>query len=152
MWPTATTSPRTALAVAATYVVGFRAAFATDHLDARFDSPPPELDPATASAADIVTELATRAAIHADAHFVKYTLACIDAAHFDPMHAQFYLAAADAPGRIIGRRSDRRGSRRHRRGLGVGDHLVAIRRHDESCLDGGVRRRRDLVDVLLVGR
>jgi hypothetical protein len=85
--------PRAALAVAATYVVGFRAAFATDELDVGFDEPPPELGAASV-ASDVVTDLATRAATHTDAHFVKYTLACIDAAHFDPSRAGLYLAAA----------------------------------------------------------
>ncbi len=85
-------SPRTALAVAATYVVGFRAAFATAPLDADFTRPAPPLELAPA---DLVTTLASRAAVHADAHFAKYTLACIDAAHFDPSYARLYLAAAE---------------------------------------------------------
>ena len=84
--------PRTALAIAATYVVGFRAAFATKPLVAELTEPPPPID---VGPADIVTALASRAAVHADAHFAKYTLACIDAAHFDPTHAGLYFAAAD---------------------------------------------------------
>ena len=80
------------MAIAATYVVGFRAAFATESLPAELTAPPP---PAGRERADIVTDLASRAAVHSDAHFVKYTLACIDAAHFDPSHAGLYLAAAD---------------------------------------------------------
>ena len=41
-----------------------------------------------------MTELATRAATHSDAHLVKYTLACFDAAADDPDHARLFLAAA----------------------------------------------------------
>jgi hypothetical protein len=43
---------------------------------------------------EIVTELATRAALHHDAHLVKYTLACFDAAAADPAERRLYLAAA----------------------------------------------------------
>jgi hypothetical protein len=38
--------------------------------------------------------LATSAAINHDAHRVKYTLACLDAAACDPSAARLYLAAA----------------------------------------------------------
>lgn len=104
--------PSLALAVAATFVAGFRAAFAVQPLE------PPELpaDPGMpvadalnrcadlAAAAvwhtpvfgleDVVHQLVTRAAVHRDAHVVKYTLACIDAAAWDRSHARLYLAAA----------------------------------------------------------
>lgn len=101
-----------ALTVAATYVVGFRAALAAQPLVAAYEPADPELavpsalaaDPATAAAAvfhasadahdDIVTELATRASCHEDAHLAKYTLACLDAAAADPPAQQLYLAAA----------------------------------------------------------
>ena len=43
---------------------------------------------------DIATELATRAALHHDAHLVKYTLACFDAAAADPGERRLYLSAA----------------------------------------------------------
>ena len=38
--------------------------------------------------------LATRAAMHHDAHLAKYTLACLDAAAWDASFAHLYLAAA----------------------------------------------------------
>jgi hypothetical protein len=38
--------------------------------------------------------LATAAAVHHDAHRVKYTLACLEAAGDDPGAAPLYLAAA----------------------------------------------------------
>jgi hypothetical protein len=102
---------RTALAVASTYVVGFRAAFAQRSL---VETPPPdpEIDltdaidagPDIAAAAAwnapapamprVVTELVTRAAVHHDAHYAKYTLACLDAAAADRSHTRLYLAAA----------------------------------------------------------
>jgi hypothetical protein len=44
--------------------------------------------------AAITTELASRAAVHPDAHVAKYTLACFDAAQADPDHTRLFLAAA----------------------------------------------------------
>jgi hypothetical protein len=104
--------PLRALAVAATHVVGFRAALShaavidryepepvgVDAL-AAFDAPPEiaaaAVHHAPASAVDaITTELASRAALHPDAHVAKYTLACFDAAQADPDHARLFLAAA----------------------------------------------------------
>ena len=41
-----------------------------------------------------MTVLATNAALHHDAHLVKYTLACFDAAEADPPQRRLYLAAA----------------------------------------------------------
>jgi len=100
-------NPSTALAVAATYVVGFRAAFASGPLRTSYAPADPGVDlahafdlgPVAAGAAgfhsdDVVTELATRASTHHDAHLVKYTLACLDAAAFDPGYARLYHAAA----------------------------------------------------------
>jgi hypothetical protein len=113
----ASSQPRRAVAVAATFVAGFRAAFATRDLPRSFAPEPPGLDlptalgsgPDEAAAAAwhhpddqrpaLVTELATRAAVHGDAHLVKYTLACLDAAAWDPAGARTYLAAA---GRLHG--------------------------------------------------
>jgi hypothetical protein len=103
--------PRTAVAIAATYVVGFRAAHAQRPL---VETPPPdpeidltraiEAGPDIAAAAAwnaplpsterMTTELVTRAALHHDAHYVKYTLACLDAAAVDRSHERLYLAAA----------------------------------------------------------
>jgi hypothetical protein len=101
------------VAVAGTHVVGFRAALGSRRLDGRFDPPHPGTDdlaeaieagPEQAAAVawhaperglgDVVTELATRASLHHDAHLVKYTLACLDAAADDPGHRRLYLASA----------------------------------------------------------
>jgi hypothetical protein len=105
--------PRTAIAVAATYVVGFRAALGERVLDPEWEPPRPattdlaeaiEAGPAEAAAMvwhapassmdEIVTDLAPRAALHHDAHLVKYTLACFVAAATDPSHRRLHLAAA----------------------------------------------------------
>jgi hypothetical protein len=104
--------PSVALAVAATYVVGFRSALASAPLLPVFPSEDPRVgaeemfDHGSAVAAAavwhapehaldaIVTELATRAATQHDAHLVKYTLACFDAAADDPSHRRLFLAAA----------------------------------------------------------
>jgi hypothetical protein len=104
--------PSAGLAVAATFVVGFRSALAVAPLEPVFPADDPHVDPrerfdhgaAVAAAAvwhapehaldDIVTELATRAATQHDAHLVKYTLACFDAAADDPAHRRLFLAAA----------------------------------------------------------
>ena len=106
-------SPRTAVAVAATHVVGFRAALGSRSLDGRFAPPRPGTDdlaeaidagPDLAAAVawhaperdvpEVVAELATRASLHHDAHLVKYTLACLDAAADDPEQRRLYLASA----------------------------------------------------------
>ena len=79
---------RTATAVAATHVVGFRAALGSRSLV-------PEDPPSPPSPPVDVTGLATYAALHEDAHLAKYTLACLDAAADDPEHRGLYLAAAD---------------------------------------------------------
>jgi hypothetical protein len=42
----------------------------------------------------IATLLATRASTHHDAHLVKYTLACLDAANTHREDARLYLSAA----------------------------------------------------------
>ena len=52
----------------------------------------------TAELDAMVTMLVTRAATHHDAHLVKYTLACLDAAADDPPHRRLYLAAAASLG------------------------------------------------------
>jgi hypothetical protein len=105
--------PARAIAVAATYAVAFRATLGVRPLDE--DGYAPER-PALAwresfaagssaaaaavwhaDAADdplILIELASRAAVHGDAHLVKYTLACLDAAAFDTERRRLYLAAA----------------------------------------------------------
>jgi hypothetical protein len=105
-------SPTAATAIAATYVVGFRAAQSSRNID--MDRPPErtpvgardglDADPETAAGAvfhasdaeraAIVPELAARAGSHEDAHLAKYTLACFDAAARDPARRNLYLAAA----------------------------------------------------------
>jgi hypothetical protein len=104
--------PERHLAVAATHVAGFRSAYASGALIARFDEPPPGLPLAeavdagqrTAAAAAwhtppagraaLVGHLVNRAAVHEDAHLVKYTMACLAAAAADPAADRVYLAAA----------------------------------------------------------
>jgi hypothetical protein len=102
-----------AVAVASTYIVGFRAALGQRPLDPQWVPEPSttrSLPDARALGSDaaaatvwhapaetrdeIVTELATYAAQHHDAHLVKYTLACFDAAAADPDATRLYLAAA----------------------------------------------------------
>ncbi len=78
--------PRTALAVAATFAVGFRAAHAAVDLPEMIaPCPLPDVSPG---------ELATAASLHEDAHLVKFTLACLHAAEDDPSYRGLYLAAA----------------------------------------------------------
>lgn len=104
-----TSDPRRAVAVAATYVLGFRATQSSTALDLDWrPAPPPapgrvldaEVDDAVALAwhaedpGRVQRELATNAAIHHDAHLAKYTLACFHAAHDDPEAAPLYRAAA----------------------------------------------------------
>jgi hypothetical protein len=104
--------PRHALAVAATFLAGFRTSLGHADLTAGYDPEPPAgnltwalaTHPASAPAAvwhstptersAVITTLATAAAVHHDAHVAKYTLACIDAATADPTAARLYLAAA----------------------------------------------------------
>jgi hypothetical protein len=108
----ATDDPLRGIAVAATHVVGFRAALGKSRVSAAYDPDPVSVDaiealgaspPVAAAAvhhaapsavAAITTELASRAALHPDAHVAKYTLACFDAAEADPKHARLFLSAA----------------------------------------------------------
>jgi hypothetical protein len=111
-----TDDDRAAIAIAATHVVGFRAALGRRDLEPRYAPPEAPRDlvtalaegPAAAAAfawhatreldalatSDLEVELAGRAARHHDAHFAKYTLACLDAAETDPEQRPLYLAAA----------------------------------------------------------
>ena len=107
-----TRGPPLASAVASTYVVGFRAALGSERLDPAWSPPRSTVDtladalhagPDEAAAwvwhasADelraIQVDLAGRAAQHHDAHLVKYTLACFDAAANDPDEKRLYTAA-----------------------------------------------------------
>jgi hypothetical protein len=78
--------PTLAVAVAGTQVVGFRASMGTLRLQ-------PEA-PVPVVAAARQAQLALDASRHFDAHLVKYTLACFDAAAADPEMARLYMAAA----------------------------------------------------------
>jgi hypothetical protein len=100
--------------VAATHVVGFRAAMGKVRLapDALYPRPPTtdRLTDAIAAGREeaaafvwhadaealpaIAVVLATKATLHHDAHLVKYTLACLHAAARDPAERRLYLAAA----------------------------------------------------------
>jgi len=105
--------PRTAVAVAATHVLGFRSVLGRVKLDPRWRPETPSVadpvealggSPAEAAAgvwhasredqSRLVGALASRAAIHPDAHLAKYTVACLDAARADPEEQHLYLAAA----------------------------------------------------------
>src|ERR1700733_64148 len=96
--------------VAATYSLGFRATLGSARLqyplswELQTGSMASQREPSDAAAAvfksgadqhpSIRAQLAGRAAIHADAHLVKYTMACIAAADRDPQESVLYLAAA----------------------------------------------------------
>lgn len=105
--------PGRAVAVAATYVLGFRATLGRVGLDPgwvperRHPPAPAELlvaGPGAAAAAlwhapddalaPLVTRVLTYAAHHEDAHVAKYALACLDATRDDPAVGRLYLAAA----------------------------------------------------------
>jgi hypothetical protein len=109
----AATRPDRAVAVAATYVLGFRSTLGTVTLDPAWAPEPagaldvdtfiaagPRAAAAAVGHADdatygaMVRRLATNAACHHDAHLAKYTLACIDASRDDPGAGRLYLAAA----------------------------------------------------------
>jgi hypothetical protein len=96
--------------IAATYSLGFRATLGSVRLKypfspkGRIGSMPPQREPSEVAAAvfnagadqrqSIRARLVERAAIHADAHLVKYTIACLTAADRDPQESALYLAAA----------------------------------------------------------
>jgi hypothetical protein len=106
--------PSDAVAVAATYVLGFRSidgsvsidpSWAPEPLGARRD----RREALTASPAEaasaiwharrdelplLVAHVVAAAAAHEDAHLAKYTLACLDAAADDPAAERLFLAAA----------------------------------------------------------
>jgi hypothetical protein len=104
--------PVHAAAIAATYVVAFRAAEGAHAIDAAFEPERPgiaaldalDAEPGIAAGAvfhasdeelaAVVPELAARGGGHDDAHVAKYTLACFDAAASDPSARRLYLAAA----------------------------------------------------------
>lgn len=75
--------------VAAAYVAAHWSAYGEPGTTVALD------DDVQAPAGVTATSLATTAATAHDAHLVKYTLACLDAAAADPSHRGLYLAAAD---------------------------------------------------------
>ncbi len=107
-------NPQLALDIAGTYVVGFLAALATGPVPDVVELPDPggtlveAIGAGRAAAAGRVlhasgvefgamrTEIVKRAAGAHDAHVVKYTLACLDAAAADPAAERLYLSGAAA--------------------------------------------------------
>jgi len=107
-----TSDPSEAVAVAATYVLGFRSTLSSGPIDPAWMPERPSGDslemldgpPGDAAASawhagpeevdQVWSRLATRAATHEDAHLAKYTLACIDATRSDPEQAPLYRASA----------------------------------------------------------
>ena len=107
-------NPQLAVDVAGTYVVGFLAALSTGPVPDTVELPDPGGSFADAIAAGresaagrvlhasneelgaIRTDIVMRAAGAHDAHIVKYTLACLDAAAADPGAERLYLAGAAA--------------------------------------------------------
>lgn len=103
---------RRALATAATYVVGFRAAGARHAIDVDWVPERTSVDlidslergadvagsawyhASDATIASALPDLVGRAARHHDAHVVKYTYACLVAAEVDPEARALYRAAA----------------------------------------------------------
>ncbi len=108
----ARTFARQAAHSATTWVIGHRATLGNGNLNLQLQFPEPAWElsealahsPAAAAAAAwhaspderpaIVRTLATEAAIQNDAHLVKYTFACLEAATQDPSHAHLFHAAA----------------------------------------------------------
>jgi hypothetical protein len=106
-------APERAVAVAATYVLGFRSTLSRVALDTAWEpvagetlGPDGLLEAGASEAAaalwhaddeataGFVRRVATHAALHHDAHLAKYTLACIDAARDDPDASRLFLTAA----------------------------------------------------------
>jgi hypothetical protein len=91
--------PDVAIAVAATYVLGFRSTQGRVRLDREWS---PARDTAAGNVwwtaedelSSIVSEIVSYGVIHPDAHVAKYTLACLDAAEADPEASRLFLAAA----------------------------------------------------------
>ncbi|HZN13588.1 MAG TPA: hypothetical protein VFB78_04920 [Acidimicrobiales bacterium] len=93
------TDPDLAVAVAATYVLGFRATQGRVRLDPAWTPAPDSAAERVWRASDddlvpLVDEIVTYGAIHRDAHVAKYTLACLDATADDPDAGRLFLAAA----------------------------------------------------------
>jgi len=106
-------SPADAVAVAATWVLGFRATLGGVDVAPRWVPAPDavvptdellEHGPASAASTiwhapptavpELVRTVVATAAVHEDAHLAKYALACLDATRDDPGAGRLYLAAA----------------------------------------------------------
>lgn len=108
--------PEQAVAVASTFVLGFRSTLSKTPIDRGWQPPRPRGTP-TSDATELlehgphhaaatlwhaspdhrpslIRQLAGVAATHHDAHLAKYTLACLDAAREDPEAAHLFLSAA----------------------------------------------------------
>lgn len=110
----ASSDPARAIAVAATYVLGFRATIGTVGVDPDWAPERPTAEPdgrldldaapgdaaasawhaAPAERPAIWRQLAAHAGAHEDAHLAKYTLASLDATRGDASHEHLHLAAA----------------------------------------------------------
>ncbi len=91
--------PDVAVAVAATYVLAFRATQGRGALERTFTPPRGSAAERAWTTPDdelpqLVDEIATFGAVHPDAHVAKYTLACLDATADDPDAGRLYIAAA----------------------------------------------------------
>ena len=84
---------RTAVAVAATFVAGFRIAYRSEPFGSLGDEAAVEWVLSDTTGPN-QTELANFASQHHDEHLVKYTLACFHAAEDDPAWRTVYLQAA----------------------------------------------------------
>jgi hypothetical protein len=81
-----------AIRIASTYSLGFRATLGGVRLPS--DKPAAVFAAGADQRRSIRTQLVERAAVHADAHLAKYTMACLTAADSDPQESALYLAAA----------------------------------------------------------
>lgn len=91
--------PSVGIAVAATYVLGFRATLSSTPLDPNWAPPAEHPSARIWNASDdeyqsMVTDILTSAAIHPDAHLAKYCLSCYGAAKNDPSSGRLYMSAA----------------------------------------------------------
>jgi hypothetical protein len=91
--------PDVAVAVAATYVLGFRATLRRVRLEPAWKPEPGSAASEVWTAGDgeltgLVERIVTFGALHPDAHVAKYTLACLDATADDPGAGRLFLAAA----------------------------------------------------------
>ncbi|MBL8937566.1 MAG: hypothetical protein JNM69_23595 [Archangium sp.] len=87
--------------VAATHVLAFRATSGRVTLSRDWQPTRALIDrfaPGSPSRAAALRALVVRAALHHDAHLVKYTRACLDAAAHDPGHELLFFAAAERLG------------------------------------------------------